>query len=227
MTSPDPEELEARLRMPLAEAMETQRAVRRLGREPVPEHVVLRLVELALKAPSGGNRQPQTFVVVRDPATKRRLARQNRQGWAVLRRLYRRYATTDRHRRILASVDWQTAHLHEAPVIVIVCTHRRVPLWPPFAVTSRYGSVYPSVQNLLLAARAAGLGAALTTLPIWSVRRTRRILGMPRRTQPICAIPLGWPLERYGPTTRRPVGQVVHVDRYGNRPYHTTKGADG
>jgi nitroreductase len=86
------------------------------------------------------------------------------------------------------------------------------------AASSLYGSLYPSVQNLLLAARAAGLGATLTTLPVWSVLRVRRILGLPWRVQPVCAVPLGWPRGRYGPTTRRPVGEVVHLERYGNRP---------
>lgn len=58
---------------------------------------------------------------------------------------------------------------------------------------------------------------AVTTLPVWSVRRTRRLLGLPRGVRPVCAVPLGWPRGRYGPTTRRPVAEVTHLDRYGNR----------
>ena len=82
-----------------------------------------------------------------------------------------------------------------------------------------YGSIYPSVQNLLLAARAVGLGAALITLPLWSTFVTRRILGLPFSVMPCAVVPLGWPRGRYGPTTRRPVGEVVSLDRYGNRPF--------
>jgi nitroreductase len=85
--------------------------------------------------------------------------------------------------------------------------------------SSYYGSIYPSVQNLLLAARAAGLGAALITLPLWSTFAARRILGCPWNVQPCAVVPLGWPLGRYGPTTRRPVGEVVSLDRYGRRAW--------
>jgi nitroreductase len=226
MTTPtaDPRALEARLALPLVEALETQRAIRRLSSEPVDDAVVLRLIELAQKAPSGGNRQPQTFIAVRDRATKAQLAKLNRQGWALLGRLYRRFARTEQQRRIIAAVDWQAAHLADVPVIVVVCSRRRIIPWPSILASSGYGSVYPSVQNLLLAARAVGLGATLTTLPVWSVRRARRILGLPRGLQAVCAVPLGWPLGRYGPTTRRPVGEVVHLDRYGNRPYRASRG---
>jgi nitroreductase len=75
------------------------------------------------------------------------------------------------------------------------------------------------VQNLLLAARAADLGAGLITLPLWSSFLARRALGLPWRVMPCAVVPLGWPRGRYGPTTRRPVGDVVHVDRYGNQPF--------
>ena len=75
------------------------------------------------------------------------------------------------------------------------------------------------MQNLLLAARAVGLGAALVTLPLWSTRAARRILGLPRSVTPCCVIPLGWPSGRYGPTSRKPVGDVTHLDQYGNQPW--------
>jgi nitroreductase len=85
-----------------------------------------------------------------------------------------------------------------------------------------YGSIYPSVQNLLLAARAAGLGAALITLPLWSTWLARRALGLPWRVTPCAVVPLGWPMGRYEPTTRRPVGEVVHLDRYGHQPFNVS-----
>src|SRR5262249_40341318 len=81
------------------------------------------------------------------------------------------------------------------------------PPLPRIAVSSLYGSIYPSVQNLLLAARAAGLGAALITLPLWSTWLARRALGLPWTITPCAVIPLGWPRGRYGPTQRRPVGE--------------------
>ena len=90
---------------------------------------------------------------------------------------------------------------------------------PQIAVSSFYGSVYPAVQNLLLGCRAVGLGASLQTLPIWWVPSVRKILGLPRNVTPVCLIPIGWAKGRYGPTERRPIGEVVHLDRYGNQPF--------
>jgi nitroreductase len=121
--------------------------------------------------------------------------------------------------RIIKAVQWQADHFEEIPVIVIACLRGPRPWLPPVAATSYYGSIYPSVQNLLLAARAAGLGAALITLPLWSTFLARRALGLPWSVTPCAVVPLGWPTGRYGPTTRRPVGEIVHVDRYGNRPF--------
>jgi nitroreductase len=91
------------------------------------------------------------------------------------------------------------------------------------ATASLYGSIFPSVQNLLLAARAAGLGAALITLPLWSRFLARWALGLPWNVTPCAVVPLGWPKGRYGPTTRRPVEEVVSLDRYGNRPFRKRK----
>jgi nitroreductase len=90
---------------------------------------------------------------------------------------------------------------------------------PPVVATSFYGSAYPAVQNLLLAARGVGLGATLTTLPLWSTSLARRTLGLPSNVTPIAVVPLGWPRGKYGPTTRKPVREVVHLDRYGNRSF--------
>jgi len=104
-------------------------------------------------------------------------------------------------------------------VIVVACLRGARVFFPPIAATSYYGSIYPSVQNLLLAARAAGLGAALITLPLWSTVLERRALGLPWSVTRCAVVPLGWPRGRYGPTTRRPVGDVVKVDRWGNQPF--------
>ncbi|HVP27770.1 MAG TPA: nitroreductase family protein [Myxococcota bacterium] len=206
--------------MPLVEAMETQRAIRRLKPDPVDDALVLRLIELAQKAPTGSNAQNWEFVVVRDPAVKARLARQNRLAWGVYgwigRRLARRNA---KMARLLDAVQWQADHFEEIPVLVVACLRAPRPWFPPVAATGFYGSIFPSVQNLLLAARAVGLGAALITLPLWSQLSAKRILGLPWNVTPCAVIPLGWPTGRYGPTTRKPVGEVVSLDRYGNRPF--------
>jgi len=209
-----------KLDMPLEEAMSTQRAIRRLKPDPVDDALVLHLIELALKAPTGGNAQNWEFIVVRDAAVRAKLARLNRGAWRLYGGLGRRlYGKDERMAKILNAVQWQADHFEEIPVIVVACLRGLIPWWPPVATGSAYGSIYPSVQNLLLAARAAGLGAALITLPLWSKWLARRALGLPWTVSPCAVIPLGWPRGRYGPTTRRPVGEVVSLDRYGNRAF--------
>jgi nitroreductase len=208
------------LTMPLEEAMRTQRAIRRLKPDPVDDALVLHLIELALKAPTGSNQQNWEFVVVKDRAVKERLGRLNGGAFNLYGGLGRRmYRDNPPMMRILKAVQWQADHFAEIPVIVVACLRGFRPFWPPVASTSYYGSIYPSVQNLLLAARAAGLGAALITLPLWSTFLARRALGLPWSVAPCAVVPIGWPTGKYGPTTRRPVGEVVHVDRFGNQPF--------
>jgi nitroreductase len=243
-------QLEERFDIPLQEAMTTQRAVRRLLPDPVDDEIVLRCIELALKAPTGSNGQNWEFVVVKDRAVKEQLGRRYRQAWnlyhgvgewisdnrgsngfAAAAAKATGGATDDPEsmRKIMSAVQWQVDHFADLPVLVIACLQGgRVPYVPTPAIqaSSFYGSIYPSVQNLLLAARAVGLGASLITLPLWSMASARSILGLPISVTPACIVPLGWPRGRYGPTTRRAVGDVVHVDRYGNRPWPGRRLAD-
>ena len=210
------------LSMPLAQAMRTQRAVRRLHTEPVDLALIYELLELSLKAPTSSNTQDWAYVVVTGDEQKQRLAK-------LYRPLYRTFATLERRAsandpvaaRQSAPGRWQAEHFAEIPVFVIPCYERNLrhhPVgWPQISVSSFYGSVYPAVQNLLLACRAVGLGASLQTLPIWIVPAAQRILGLPRRMVPVCIIPIGWAKGNYGPTTRRPVREVVHLDRWGNQ----------
>lgn len=216
----DLDEIERRLRMPLSEAMLTQRAVRRVRPDPVAPALVRRLIELALEAPTGSNGQNWEFVVVTDRATKARLQAQYRRVWALYGGLGERVRGDDpQTARILRSVRWQVEHFTEIPVLVVACLRggSKLPYLPSpaIAASSHYGSIYPSVQNLLLAARAVGLGASLITLPLWSVTMARRILGLPLTVEPCCIVPLGWPVGRYGTKPRRPVDEVIHHERYG------------
>jgi nitroreductase len=206
--------------MELAEAMSTQRAIRRLKPDPVDDDVLLRCIELALNAPTGGNRQGVEFVLVRDREAKARLGRLYRLSWSVYggagRLLYGRDPSV---RKIMDAVQWQVDHFEDVPVLVVACLRGLAIPVPGVVRSSRYGSAYPAIQNFLLAARAEGLGAALTTLPLWSQWAARSVLGIPWNVEPVALVPVGWPRGRYGPTTRRSVGDAVHVDRYGRRPF--------
>ena len=210
--------------MPLSQAMETQRAIRRLKPDPVDDALVLRLIELALKAPTGTNAQNWEFIIVKDPQVKRRLARLNWQAWRLYGRFSRWKARNNPKRlRRSEAVQWQAEHFAEAPVIVVACLKGMYFPFVHISAATFFGSIFPSVQNLLLAARAVNLGAALTTIPLWNLFAARRVLGLPWKVTPCAVIPLGWPLGRYGPTTRKPVHEVVSFDRYGNRPVDPAK----
>jgi nitroreductase len=206
------------LDMPLHEAMSTQRAIRRLKPDPVDDGVILRCIELALKAPTGSNAQTWEWILVRDPKVKARLARLYRQSWFVYGGLGRMLRGGDeKTRRIIDAVQWQVDHFEDVPLLVVPCLRGPRLNFLPVVGSSYYGSIYPAIQNLLLACRAEGLGAALTTLPVWSSTLARRALRLPFNVQPVAVIPVGWPTGRYGPTTRKPVHKVVHYDRWGNR----------
>ena len=201
----------------LEEAMMTQRAIRRVRPDPVDDEVLLRILRLAIKAPTGSNQQNWEFIVVRDQKVKAALGKQNRRvagpylkaGRIVKRR-------DEKSLRLINAVQWQLDHWDEIPVFIIPCL--RGVSWPlPWIYkSSRYGSIYPAIQNLLLAARAEGLGAALTTFPLWNRVAARRILKLPLNVEPIACIPIGWPMGKYGPTTRRPVEEITYLDRHGN-----------
>jgi len=210
--------------MSLREAMTSQRAVRRLLPEPVDDDIVRRCIDLATKAPTGGNGQNWEFVVVKDATVKRRLGAQYARAWSLYGRAGRRVAARKPGMdKILDAVQWQVDHFDEIPVLIVCCLRgAKIPYLPAPAIaeSSFYGSIYPSVQNLLLSARAMGLGASLITLPLWSITAARTILHLPVKVTPCCIVPLGWPRGRYGLTTRKPAEEIMHLDRYGNRAWH-------
>lgn len=207
--------------MELAEAMMTQRAVRRVKPDPVDDEVVKKLLGLAIRAPSGSNQQHWEWIVVRDPAVKRALRKQYQAAWRPYSSLGKRVKRDDEKTlKIIKATTWQVEHFEEIPVLIVACLRQAwIPKTPWIYRSSRYGSIYPAVQNLLLAARAEGLGASLTTLPLWNRVRARRILGLPPAVEPIALVPIGWPIGKYGPTTRRPVEEITSIDRYGNRAW--------
>ncbi len=234
----------AQLEMPLEQAMMTQRAVRRLLPDPVDDDIVLRCIELALRAPTGSNSQNWEFVVVKDADKKAAFGRKYQQAWNQYRKIGR-WVTENQDSnpiartaaratgggagdpeavaKIMRAVQWQVDHFAEIPVLVVACLRGgKMPYvpQPSLQASAFYGSIYPSVQNLLLAARSVGLGASLITMPLWQGGAVHSILGLPRSVTPVCIVPLGWPRGRYGPTTRRPVGEVVHLDTFGNQPWH-------
>jgi nitroreductase len=186
----------------LFEAIRTTRAMRRLdpSRE-VPEADLRTILEAATKGPSGGNRQPVRWLVVGDPELKRRVAEVYRQeAYAFLRQLTEQ--TPD-----VRSYYHLADHIGEAPLLVIPCAAGDPARLP--------ASVYPAVQNLLLAARALGLGSALTTIHRGNEAAVKAILGIPDDVYTFAIVPVGYPLGRWGEAPRKPVDEVAYGDRWG------------
>lgn len=202
----------------LHEAIHTLRAMRRLRPDPVPEAELRYLVEAATRAPSGENRQGWRFVVVTDPEQRRRLGevyrglgeRFIRDGALAGGRLDPETERVYRHAMVLVE------QLGRAPALVVACAEGPPPADPAGAATW-WGSIFPAVQNLLLAARARGLGATLTTLHRAAEDEVRAILAIPPGVEAVALVPVGYPEGRFGPPRRRPAAEVTFWDRWGER----------
>lgn len=190
----------------LFEAIYSQRAIRRLKPDPVPDDLIHKLIEAATKAPSGGNSQPWAFIVIRDRATKEKLGEWYLDAW---NRTYGAIPEDQRAQlqgmaRVYRAADHLAHHLSEVPVLILACARG----------AGHYGSLFPAVQNLLLAARGLGLGASLTTLHKGHEGEVKELLGIPDTVETVALIPVGYPIGKYGPTTRRPVEEVLHLERW-------------
>ena len=214
--------------MDLFEALSTTRAIRRFTDEPIAAADIARCIEAAVQAPSGGNIQPWQFLVVTDPAIKAALG-------DVYRRAYDRYepallqvrspartpeedASFERMRRASRHL---AEHLGEVPAMVLV-------LMPnismtlqddegPLDVGTTYASIYPAVQNLMLAARGLGIGTTLTTVYRIYQDELRAICAIPERYEIVALIPMGRPKRDFRVGRRRPTAQVTHWERFGSR----------
>lgn len=200
--------------MDIFEAMGTQRAMRRLKPDPVSDEDLWKILDAAIKAPSGGNRQPWNFMVVRDPEAKRKLGEYYLDAWnQIYSRAGEAVQADPRSARNFRSADHLAHHLGETPVIIIATIRKDA-----FAVGPLAGSsIYPAVQNLMLAARALGLGTTLTTLHKLHEDEVKALLGIPEQVETMALIPLGWPQGRFGAPTRLPVEKVVYWEKWSER----------
>jgi nitroreductase len=192
----------------LFSVIRTQRAHRAFTDEPVPDEVVERVLEAATFAPSAENTQPWVFIVVRDADARARIGELNRQAWEGGGREFSRPRLSP---EVFAKVEaGATGGIANAPVLVIVGgdTSRCVE-----AVLE--ASVWPAVQNLLLAAQALGLGASLTTITTVFGDELRSLLALPDHIRPLGVVPLGWPAKQLKPPRRAPVADKTFRDRYG------------
>lgn len=204
----------------LFECMYSMRAMRRLKPDPVPSAMVERILEAATRAPSGQNTQPWAFVVVTEEAGRRFFGEKYRY-W--MRKLSggRAPARDDRSQRAreIRAARHLGDHMPDVPLLILACGKRD---WP-FAVPEErrvghappsYGSVYPAVQNLLLACRGLGLGASLTTLHQMFESELHDYFGIPDDYGVVASIPIGFPQGNFGPVRRHPVASKAHYERW-------------
>jgi nitroreductase len=195
------------------------RAMRRLKPDPVPRELLEKVLEAGVQAPSGMNTQPWAFLVIREQAGKRWFAEhykagiESRFGGALEVPPDNPMAGTVR------ALRYQVEHMHEFPVLLLVCGRRDWPFKVPQAervglAPPNYGAVYPCVQNILLACRAVGLGAALTTMHQVFEDELHARFGVPDEFGVVVTMPIGFPMGRFGPVRRQPAATVTYYDMW-------------
>lgn len=203
--------------MDFFEAISTQRAIRRLTPDPIPDEVLRRILEAAICAPSGGNRQSWSFVVIRDADLRAKIGEHYREAYfkELFNLPYYRDALAvspdSPLAKVVASSRHLAEHLAEAPVLILACLDTRG-MSPGI---TQGASIYPAVQNILLAARALGIGSTLTTIHRFRDRQIKELLGIPPEVETAALIPLGYPLGKFGRAPRQPLDEVVYFDRWG------------
>ncbi len=202
--------------MDIFDVINTNRAVRRFKSDPVPQAVLDPVMDAAVRAPSGGNSQRWHFVIVRDPEARAKVG-----GW--YRQAYMEHydpiaaaaaAESPARARIYQSSRYLAEHMgDEPPVLILVCSDK-----PPGGLDAGRmagASVYPAIQNLMLAARALGLGTCLTTIHQHNEASIKEYLDIPTSVDTYALIPLGYPQVSFGPLTRKPASEVTSYDRWG------------
>ena len=196
-----------RLTMPIGEAMFTQRSVRKLKPEPVPVEDLRLILEAAVKAPNGGNRQVARFLVVTDREKIREFGKIYHEAWWAKRWDEHRWTKPEdipledkSHRSAMGLAD----DMRNAPCVVFAFT-----VGPGGA-----SSVIPACQNLMLAAHALGIGSLPTTLHATVMDRFHDMFAIPKDMTFHFCIPLGYPAVKYGPSRRKPITETASWNRW-------------
>jgi nitroreductase len=208
------------------ELLTTTRSVRkRLDfTRPVEPEVIQECLEIAVQAPTGGNRQQWSFVVVTDMAKRQALGDIYRRGWEIYRGMTERavqIATQDpefgtQHQRVVDSSQYLADHFHEVPVMVIPCIRGRLDGKPSLEQAGSWGSILPATWNFMLAARARGLGTTWTTIHLFFEQDAAQVLGIPyEKVMQAALIPVAYTIgEDFAPAKRKPLDDVVHWEQW-------------
>jgi nitroreductase len=207
--------------MDLHEAIESNGTCRFYKSDPVPDDVLARVLGAARFAPNGGNRQPVRFIAVRDAATKKQLKDLYLVRWnAYVAQMSKGKVQVHTVPKLVENANHFANHLDEIPVLVVVCAEL-ANIYPTDHLLGRLsvvggGSIYPAVQNFLLACRAEGLGTALTTLLCFDEPDVKRLLGIPEGIVTAAMVTVGYPAKPFPKRLkRRPLAESAFLERYG------------
>ena len=203
----------------LFDIIHTTRAMRRLKPDPVPDELIRKILDAGIRAPSGGNHQTWRFLIVKDPAIKKAVQVQYKKAFDdIISPLYASSppppgSDKKKYNRQHGAVEYLTDQFHEAPVWIVACIEHG-----DGAPTRHSGSsIYPAVQNMLLAARALGLGSTLTTRHLFFEKESEEALGLPPGVHSYAILPIGYPMGNFGPVGRGDLSEFVYQDRWGEK----------
>lgn len=220
----------------LFEAVYSARALRRFKPDPVPEELLTRVLDAAIRAPSAGNAQNWVFIVVRDSQQRRSLGSIYRRASEIVAQFYAArgrppHLSEEQYRRLMSSGSYLWSHMEEAPVLLVPCLRlEALPPLPasvvPLDAQAKYqelrlsrlsgASIYPAIQNIILACRGLGLGTLITTNHTLLEDEVKAILDLPPEMRTYALMPIGYPRDKFGPVSRLQVAEVACADRYGN-----------
>jgi nitroreductase len=211
--------------------MYSARAMRRFKSDPVPDAIVSKVLDAAIRAPSAGNAQNWLFIVVTDTAQRQKVGEVYRRASMLVRQVYENNPPSSsvnavQYERMWKSGTYLHEHMADAPILIVPCLRLRQPDLPASlseeartAMARQFpwragASIYPAVQNIMLACRALGLGAVLTTNHMLLEDEMKQVLGLQADVMTFGLIPIGYPTGKFGPVVRTPVAQVAFRDRF-------------
>jgi nitroreductase len=203
----------------LFEIIGTTRAMRRLKPDPVPDELIVKILEAGTAAANGGNTQTWRFLVIKDIEIKKAVQVWYKKAFEEV--IGPRYAssapppgvTADKYTRQHSAVEYLTEHFHEAPVWIVACLKDG-----PNPGRGAGASIYPAVQNMLLAIRALGLGSTLTTRHMIHAKEADAAMGLPPDVHSYAILPIGYPMGKFGPVGRGKLSDFVYLDKW-DQPY--------
>jgi nitroreductase len=218
----------------LFEAIHSARAIRHFRPDPVPDELITRVLDAAIQAPSAGNNQNWLFVVVTDAEQRRRIGDIYRRASIWVRQKYQNnpwpaHMDSAQYDKMWAGGVHLHEHMGEPPVLLLPCLKMSLPALPATipaeiraemiatATWTSGASIYPAIQNIILACRALGLGTTITTNHVILEAEVKSVLGLPDDIRTFALMPIGYTDDKFGPVRRRPLNEVAVRDRFGNR----------